>query len=78
MELLTQPSYAEPRSSNTVRPEEEEEEDDSFEKAAKAPILKTYKLPTTQGPLISQSITSRVGPLGQDPRGETPGGRINF
>ena len=57
------PSYAMPRSSNAMRPEEE----DSFEKA---PILKIFKLPTTQGPLISCSITSRVEPLGQDPRGQ--------
>ena len=52
--FLTRPSYAEPRSSNTMRSEEV----DSFEKkTVKAPILKTYKLSTTQGPLIGPNMT---------------------
>ena len=52
------------RTSNSVTPEEE----DSFEKAIKAPILKNYKLPTTQGLLISLAWLSA-----RDPQGGTPG-----
>ena len=74
MEFLTRSSPAEPPYSNIVTLEEEE---DSFEKAVKAPILKTLKLPTIQGPFISHCITPGMGPTTINPQ-KRPAGLILY